>query len=81
MNKYKNILLEQSSCEDGGWKSVNISNIPVLKKTGKFDFKQCEGKWYYKSKSSTPPPPDPIKVTTCFVPPLNELSVELESEK
>lgn len=52
----ENILLEQSSCVDGGWIKTAERNVVRLKATGKFDVKECEGKWYYKLKSSVPTP-------------------------
>ena len=52
----RNVLLEQSSCVDGGWTKTAQRNVNALKATGKYDIKQCEGGWYYKLKSSTPTP-------------------------
>lgn len=52
----RNILLEQSSCVDGGWTKTSERNVNALKSTGKYDIKQCEGKWFYRLKSSAPTP-------------------------
>lgn len=61
INKFKNVLLEQSSCEDGGWVFITPSDVTAVKDAG-YEVKKCEGRWYYKSTSAPPtpaPPPSP----------------------
>ena len=77
----RNVLLEQSSCVDGGWAKTAQRNVNALKATGKYDIKQCEGGWYYKLKSSTPTPtstgtptPTPTPTPTANPNPIPDLS-------
>lgn len=75
----RNVLLEQSSCVDGGWTKTAQRNVNALKATGKYDIKQCDGGWYYKLKSSTPTPtstgtPTPTPTPTANPNPIPDLS-------
>jgi hypothetical protein len=67
MSLNNKILLEESSCEDGGFIRLAEKLVADKKKLG-CQIKQCENKWYYKpdsckskSKPKTEPKPDGTK--------------------